>query len=74
MLGFTVRTRPIGPGSPRSVGSPQLDSPTSAGEIDTRAPFESVKAAVSLFKDVGSPRSSSLPIIKRSKAEEVWVN
>ncbi|KAK6149624.1 hypothetical protein DH2020_017149 [Rehmannia glutinosa] len=64
MFGFTVKARQDGPGSPRAAISPRSD----VGEIDTRAPFQSVKAAVSLFGEVGSPRS--LPVTKKSKAEE----
>ncbi|KAK4434768.1 WEB family protein [Sesamum alatum] len=82
MFGFSVRTWPNGFGSPRSTGSPTIanspapvESPkatnspkTDIGEIDTRAPFESVKAAVSLFGEVGSPRAR--PVTKKTKAEE----
>ncbi|KZV27603.1 WEB family protein-like [Dorcoceras hygrometricum] len=82
MFGFNVRTRHSGPASPRSVGSPVsngspavMESPkgtnsprTETGEIDTSAPFQSVKAAVSLFKDVGSPKA--VPVNKKSKADE----
>ncbi|XP_073273143.1 WEB family protein At5g55860-like [Primulina huaijiensis] len=82
MFGFNVRTRYSGPASPRSVGSPvSAGSPTimespratnsprpDTGEIDTSAPFQSVKAAVSLFKDVGSPKA--MPVNKKSKVDE----
>ncbi|KAI3466487.1 hypothetical protein Pfo_023150 [Paulownia fortunei] len=82
MFGFSVRTWQNGFGSPRSVGSPssvgspaRIESPRATnspkldiGEIDTRAPFESVKAAVSLFGEVSSPRAR--PVTKRTKAEE----
>lgn len=71
MFGFGVRTLQNVVSSPRSVASPQADSSPQAdvGEIDTRAPFKSVKAAVSLFGDSGSPRAR--PITKKTKAEEV---
>lgn len=58
-------------GSPRSVGSPNAGGDSDVGKIDTRAPFESVKAAVSLFGDVISPKSRPVPVVKKTKAEEV---
>lgn len=44
------------------------DSPKAeVGEIDTRAPFESVKAAVSLFGEAAFSGSGEKPVIRKSK-------
>ncbi|KAH7838930.1 hypothetical protein Vadar_032867 [Vaccinium darrowii] len=54
-------------GSPRSIGSPRLTA--QVGEIDTNAPFQSVKAAVSLFGE-GSSSPTAKPVVKRPKTAE----
>ncbi|XP_076934899.1 WEB family protein At5g55860-like [Bidens hawaiensis] len=65
MFGFQVRTRQnvatcptrgisVSPGVSTTAGSPNSGA---VGEVDTRAPFQSVKAAVNIF-GVASPRSA----------------
>ncbi|XP_051125269.1 WEB family protein At1g12150-like [Andrographis paniculata] len=66
MSGLTVKTQKNMPESPKASSSHRADV---VGEIDTSAPFQSVKAAVSLFGDPVSPRASA-PATKKSKAEE----
>ncbi|KAL8461698.1 hypothetical protein ACS0TY_032978 [Phlomoides rotata] len=66
MKNLTLKAKAVRENAP---GSPRASiSPTSVGEIDTRAPFQSVKAAVTLFRDV-SPKATS-PVVKKSNAEE----
>ncbi|XP_074271943.1 WEB family protein At5g55860-like [Silene latifolia] len=58
-----VRTRrnSMGGGSPRAA---------EVGEIDTKAPFASVRAAVSLFGETISPKAKAKPIFtKKSKSQ-----
>ncbi|KAI3859796.1 hypothetical protein MKW92_040675 [Papaver armeniacum] len=54
------------------MGKKTYDSPKDSprmevGEIDTRAPFASVKAAVSLFGEAAFSGSGEKPVIKKSK-------
>lgn len=74
MFGFSVKTLQNGFGSPRSPSTVgRGESPkTDIGEIDTRAPFESVRAAVSLFGEAISPRAR--PVTKKTRAEEVIIH
>ncbi|CAL5344329.1 hypothetical protein CsSME_00032814 [Camellia sinensis var. sinensis] len=86
MFGFSIRTRQNATNSPSAVGTPKtaglgspkttetprsLSSPRAdVGEIDTRAPFQSVKAAVSLFGEVASPKAAPPPVVKKFKTAE----
>ncbi|KAH6768770.1 hypothetical protein C2S51_014106 [Perilla frutescens var. frutescens] len=53
------------PGSPLPAVSPRS---ADAGEVDTRAPFQSVKDAVNLFVEATSPKATTP--VARKKAEE----
>ncbi|KAG8385893.1 hypothetical protein BUALT_Bualt03G0092400 [Buddleja alternifolia] len=80
MFGFTMRGRLNGSGShnransmgeiesARQNGAGSHSRTNSLGEIDTATPFQSVKAAVSLFGDASPAKPN--PVAKKSNAEE----
>lgn len=51
----------------KTYHSPKDSPRAEVGEIDTRAPFASVKAAVSLFGEAAFSGSGEKPVIKKSK-------
>ncbi|KAK9051850.1 hypothetical protein SSX86_028478 [Deinandra increscens subsp. villosa] len=85
MFGFQIRTRQNVAASPtpirtsvspsistttrRATGSPKGSPNATVGEIDTRAPFQSVKAAVNLFGEA-SPKSGKT-MSKKTNEERV---
>ena len=55
------------------VGSPKAKGEVGVGEIDTRAPFQSVKAAVNLFVEVATPKARPAASFKiRRLSSEVY--
>ncbi|KAL4562940.1 hypothetical protein LXL04_026971 [Taraxacum kok-saghyz] len=68
MYGFQARNRQNAANSSRAPGDPSSTSTAAVGEIDTAAPFASVKAAVTLFVEA-SPKPDT-PVIKKSRAIE----
>ncbi|KAK9065242.1 hypothetical protein SSX86_016625 [Deinandra increscens subsp. villosa] len=81
MFNFQVRTRQNVASSPTpasassAISSSATGSPNaSVGEIDTRAPFQSVKAAVNLFGETGKPMSRKTPGDERVLEKETQLH
>ncbi|XP_071700761.1 WEB family protein At5g55860-like [Rutidosis leptorrhynchoides] len=61
-------------GIPRALSVPVTpatpSTPGAVGEIDTKAPFESVKAAVTLFVEASPKTDTCRPVLKKSRTME----
>lgn len=76
MNGISIKT-PRGPNSPQRLGSGSrgnihspIDTGSPGGEIVTGTPISSVRAAVSLFGEVKSPRNRQI-LKKTNSSDEV---
>lgn len=70
VAGFTASPGVSTSPGPAATGSPKGSPNAVVGEIDTRAPFQSVKAAVNLFGEA-SPKSGK-PRLRFKTPDEVY--